>query len=57
LAKLRAVGLGQVIAVDLTNPRFGIPVMRVIVPGLEADDKHSRCRPGNRARALSKSRR
>ena len=53
--KLRLVGLNQVIVVDLTNPRFEIPVVRVIIPGLEADDQHSRRRPGRRARALRDS--
>ncbi len=35
VARLRAVGIGSVIAVDLTRPELGIPVVRVIVPGLE----------------------
>ena len=49
-SQLHAAGLEQIIIVDLTIPRFGIPVMRVIVPGLEPDDDHAR--PGPRARAL-----
>ncbi|HXG06186.1 MAG TPA: YcaO-like family protein, partial [Nitrososphaera sp.] len=35
LSRLQAVGLNQVIIVDLTNPDIGIPVVRAIVPGLE----------------------
>ena len=40
LEALDAVRLNQVAVVDLTRPEFGIPVVRVIVPGLrfEADD-------------------
>ncbi|MDN7025968.1 YcaO-related McrA-glycine thioamidation protein [Methanoculleus sp. FWC-SCC1] len=33
--RLRAAGFGRVIAVDLTREDIGIPVVRVIVPGLE----------------------
>ena len=36
LRKLKDSGLKRVIIVDLTNPNIGIPVVRVIVPGLEA---------------------
>jgi YcaO-like protein with predicted kinase domain len=49
-SQLHAAGLEQIIIVDLTIPRFGIPVIRAIVPGLEPDDDHAR--PGPRARAL-----
>jgi YcaO-like protein with predicted kinase domain len=52
LDRLRAVGLKQAIAVDLTQPEFGIPVVRVVVPGLEGSDHHhSQYWPGPRARA------
>ena len=33
--RLRAAGLEQVIVCDLTHPDVGVPVVRVIVPGLE----------------------
>lgn len=33
--KLRGIGIRQVILVDLTHEEIGIPVVRVIVPGLE----------------------
>ncbi len=36
LRNLIAVGVSQVIVVDLTRPEFRIPVVRVIIPGLEA---------------------
>jgi ribosomal protein S12 methylthiotransferase accessory factor len=36
LTRLAAVGCPQVLAVDLTRPEFGLPVMRVVIPGLEA---------------------
>ncbi len=36
LDRLRAVGIEQVVAVDLTRSEFGIPVVRVVIPGLEA---------------------
>jgi len=35
LEKLRKAGLTQVIIVNLTNSRLGVPVVRAIVPGLE----------------------
>lgn len=33
--RLKAAGLDRVIVVDLTRPEIGVPVVRVIVPGLE----------------------
>lgn len=35
LGRLRAAGLESAIVVDLTHPSLGIPVARVLVPGLE----------------------
>jgi ribosomal protein S12 methylthiotransferase accessory factor len=35
LAALRSAGISEVVAVDLTHQDFGIPVVRVVVPGLE----------------------
>jgi ribosomal protein S12 methylthiotransferase accessory factor len=52
LDRLGAIGLEQAIAVDLTRSEFGVPVVRVIVPGLEGSDHHrSQYWPGPRARA------
>ncbi len=50
LTKLKNVGLGRVIIVDLTNPEIGIPVVRAIVPGLETF-KITKSVMGMRARA------
>jgi ribosomal protein S12 methylthiotransferase accessory factor len=52
LDRLRAVGIGQVIAVDLTRPEFGVPVVRVVIPGLEGPDDHDRYVPGPRGLEL-----
>ena len=49
LARLRAVGVEQVAAVDLTRDAIGIPVAKVIVPGLEGATDHDYT-PGARAR-------
>lgn len=35
LAALRRIGIDSAIAVELTQPAFGIPVVKVMVPGLE----------------------
>jgi len=53
LERLRLIGIKRVIAVDLTRPEFGIPVVRVVVPGLEWDYKHPDYVPGERARRAS----
>jgi ribosomal protein S12 methylthiotransferase accessory factor len=50
LERLRAVGVERAIAVDLTRPDFGIPVVRMVIPGLEWDCTHPRYAPGPRAR-------
>lgn len=47
---LRAIGAGRVVAVDLTRPELAIPVVRVVIPGLEGDPKHPFYVPGPRAR-------
>jgi ribosomal protein S12 methylthiotransferase accessory factor len=51
LDRLAAAGIGRVIAVDLTKPEFDIPVVRVVIPGLEWDPHHPNYKPGPRARA------
>jgi ribosomal protein S12 methylthiotransferase accessory factor len=35
LERLRSVGVERVVVVDLTKPELGIPVVRVVIPGLE----------------------
>lgn len=48
--RLARVGIDDVIVVDLSRPEFNIPVVRVIVPGLEGVD-HPGYALGRRARA------
>jgi len=50
LERLRASEIDRVVAVDLTRPNFAIPVVRVVVPGLEGDIRHPHYTPGARAR-------
>jgi ribosomal protein S12 methylthiotransferase accessory factor len=53
LAALGAAGISEVVAVDLTHEDFGIPVVRVIVPGLEGPTTTvPACRLGQRAANL-----
>lgn len=52
LERLRAVGVRQVAVVDLTRPEMGLPVARVVIPGLEAPDDVRGYIPGQRAQAL-----
>ncbi len=49
LAALRAAGIEAVALVDLTIPAIGVPVARVVVPGLEG--RFLGAAPGPRARA------
>lgn len=53
LERLEGAGLGPAVAVDLTDPRFGIPVLRLVVPGLEGVASHPDYRPGRRAKVLA----
>ena len=53
LAALRAAGISEAVAVDLTHEDFGVPVVRVIVPGLEGPvTTVPECRLGRRAAEL-----
>ena len=54
LERLRSVGIGQVVAVDLTRPELAIPVVRVVIPGLEGVDDHPRYLAGPRALAAAR---
>lgn len=56
LGRLSAAGIRQAIAVDLTRQEFGVPVVRVVVPGLEGSDHHPAYVPGARARAIRERR-
>lgn len=55
LSRLAAVGIGQVASVDLTRAEFGIPVVRVVVPGLEGPwtQEGGDYTPGPRAQAVA----
>jgi ribosomal protein S12 methylthiotransferase accessory factor len=50
LERLGSEGISRAIAVDLTRPDFEIPVVRVVIPGLEGDIRHPHYTPGWRAR-------
>jgi ribosomal protein S12 methylthiotransferase accessory factor len=50
LEQLHSARFTRVVVVDLTRPDFGIPVVRVVIPGLEGDIKHPNYVPGIRAR-------
>jgi YcaO-like protein with predicted kinase domain len=54
LERLLAVGVRQVVAVDLTKPELGLRVVRVVVPGLEGPDEGEGGHqvPGPRVRAV-----
>ncbi len=54
LRRLRSAGVQQVLVVDLTKPELGLPVVRVVIPGLEGPDKGGRGDyvPGPRADAV-----
>jgi len=55
LSRLEAAGVKRVIAVDLTRPEFMIPVVRLVILGLEWDPHHPNYRPGERARASARA--
>ncbi|HVH79629.1 MAG TPA: YcaO-like family protein, partial [Stellaceae bacterium] len=52
LDRLHAAGIARAVAIDLTRPEFEVPVVRLVVPGLEWDPHHPNYRPGPRARAI-----
>ena len=56
LSRLEAARVTEIVTVDLTRPSIGIPVVRVIVPGLEGMNDFCTCKPGPRARALLQAR-
>jgi ribosomal protein S12 methylthiotransferase accessory factor len=53
LRRLRDVGLTQAVLVDLTHDEIGVPVARVIVPGLDGYPFHAHYAPGERALAFA----
>jgi YcaO-like protein with predicted kinase domain len=56
LERLQAAGIRQVVAVDLTRPELAIPVVRVVIPGLDGPDDHPRYLPGRRVQAAREGR-
>jgi YcaO-like protein with predicted kinase domain len=56
ISRLAAAHLTEIVMIDLTRPSIGIPVVRVIVPGLEGMNDFCTCKPGPRARALLQAR-
>ena len=54
LARLRRAGCEQVLVIDLTRAEIGLPVVRVVVPGLEAPHDDDGYVPGPRARAAER---
>ncbi len=53
LGRLATIGVERVVAVDLTRPELDIPVVRLVIPGLEWDSHHPNYRPGKRAREIA----
>ncbi|HEX8898647.1 MAG TPA: YcaO-like family protein [Chthoniobacterales bacterium] len=51
LTCLEKAGIRRVVAVDLTKPEFGLPVVRVVVPGLEPNLNRDHL-PGRRGKAV-----
>ena len=52
LEQLRSAGIRRVVVVDLTRQEFGVPVVRVVIPGLEGTQLNPAYAPGKRGRAL-----
>jgi ribosomal protein S12 methylthiotransferase accessory factor len=55
LDRIQAVGISQVVVVELTRSEIGMPVVRVVVPELEGPDDDDSYEPGPRARAAHKA--
>jgi YcaO-like protein with predicted kinase domain len=55
LDRLRSVRIDDVVHVDLGDPAIGIPVARIVVPGLEGPDSAPGYSAGRRGRALTES--
>jgi len=51
IGRLQAAGLQEVVVVDLIMPEFGLPVVKVVIPGLEGVPDGPDYVPGRRARA------
>jgi ribosomal protein S12 methylthiotransferase accessory factor len=51
LERLRATGIVEVVAIELTRPEFQVPVVHVTIPGLEGTSWLDEYSPGARAQA------
>ena len=49
LERLRSARITRAVAIDLTRREFEIPVVRIVIPGLEGDIRHPHYTPGERA--------
>ena len=56
LERLRAVGVKRAVAIDLSKEAFGLPVVRVVIPGLETVSEMPGYVPGRRAHAMAAAR-
>ncbi len=54
--RLQAVGVNEVVVVDLTKSEIGLPVVRVVIPGLEGPDDHDGYVAGERVRHMQRGR-
>jgi len=52
LQRLKAAGIEQAVACDLTRPEFDVAVVKMIIPGLEDADDHDGYVPGARSLAV-----
>ncbi|HEX4172628.1 MAG TPA: YcaO-like family protein, partial [Acetobacteraceae bacterium] len=52
LHRLSSIGIKRVVAVDLTREELGVPVVRVVIPGLEGDNRNPEYVPGRRSQPL-----
>lgn len=55
LDRLRSVGVTEAVAVDLSKEQLRLPVVRVVIPGLEGPDDHAGYIPGKRARRVNRN--
>ena len=53
LAQLVNIGIEEIVCVDLSKPELDIPVVRVVIPGLEGPHDEDDYIPGPRVRAIA----
>jgi ribosomal protein S12 methylthiotransferase accessory factor len=52
LDRLRSAGIGNILFVDLTRAELGMPVVRIVIPGLEPKRSIADYLPGPRAQVI-----